>query len=110
VKFEYVRRRADGGIFTAKDAKKYGLIDEIGYLEDAAAKAAELAGLGDDYKVIRYEKPHVLLDFLLGVKGDQKPTVLLDPGQLSSGLTPRLWYLTPQSELAGLAAAMGQRP
>ncbi len=109
-KFEYVRRRADGGIFTAKDAKQHGLIDEIGYLEDAATKAAELAGLGADYKVIRYEKPHLLLDYLLGIKADQKPAVLLDPAQLSSGLTPRLWYLTPQSELAGLAAAMGQRP
>ncbi|MBI1916097.1 MAG: S49 family peptidase [Planctomycetes bacterium] len=110
VKFEYVRRRADGGIFTAKEAKNHGLIDEIGYLEEAITKAAELAGLGDDYKAIRYEKPRVLLDYLLGIKADQKPAALFDPGQLSSGLTPRLWYLTPQSELAGLAAALGQRP
>jgi protease-4 len=109
VPFEYVRRRADGGIFTAQDAKKHELIDEIGYLEDAVTKAAELADLGDDYKAIHYEKPRVLLDYLLGMKANDKPATLLDPGPLSSALTPRLWYLAPQGELAGLAAA-GQRP
>ncbi len=108
--FEYVRRRADGGIFTARDAKKYELIDEIGYLYDAIAKAAELADLGDDYRAVRYEKPRALIDYLLGLRTDSKPATLLDPAQLASGLTPRLWYLAPQSELAGLAAAMGQRP
>src|SRR5262245_44984548 len=110
VPFEYVRRLADGGIFTARDAKRYGLIDEIGYLDDAIARAAELADLGDDYKAIRYEKPRALIDYVLGLQTDPKPATLLDPAQLASGLTPRLWYLAPQSELAGLAAATGQRP
>ena len=35
----YTRYRADGGIFTGDQALKYGLIDQIGTLEDAVAEA-----------------------------------------------------------------------
>src|SRR5262249_36623987 len=34
---EFWRKRADGGIFTAEEAKKYGLVDEIGYQDAAIA-------------------------------------------------------------------------
>src|SRR5207253_9361737 len=47
----YTRKRADGGIFTAEEAKKYGLIDAIGTLEDAAAEAARQAGVAK-YKLV----------------------------------------------------------
>src|SRR5262249_54441341 len=60
-KFHYVRRRADGGIYTADEALKFDLIDKIGYLEDAIAEAKKAAGLGDDCKVITYERPFSLL-------------------------------------------------
>ena len=39
-------------IFLPEDAKKLGLIDQIGYLTDAIEKARELAGLGPDARVI----------------------------------------------------------
>ena len=45
---------ADGRILTGKDAKEAGLVDQIGYVEDAYAKARELAG-APDAAVIRYE-------------------------------------------------------
>jgi protease-4 len=106
VKFRYVRRRADGGTYTAEQALKFKLIDEIGYLEDAIKKAADLAGLGDHYKVIHYERPRSLVENLLGLQTGSRPAALVDPGQLAAGLTPKLWYLAPQSELAGLAASM----
>ncbi len=108
--FEYVRRRADGGIFTAEQARRFGLVDRIGYLEEAVAEAATAAGLGDDYRVVRYERPFALTDLLLGVEAKGAPAPLLDAGRLSAGLTPRLWYLAPQNELAGLAAAMQPPP
>lgn len=110
VKFRYLRRRADGGIFTARQAKQFQLIDDIGYLEDAIKKAAELADLGDNYKAIRYERPRSLVESLLGIETAARPAALLDPRQLASGLAPKLWYLAPQSELAGLAASVGGHP
>ncbi len=57
---------ATGQIFTAEQALKYQLIDQIGYLEDAVARAREMAGLSEaNSRVIRYEQP-VFLGGLLG--------------------------------------------
>jgi protease IV len=41
-------------VFTAAQAKDLGLIDSVGYLEDALAKAASLAGLPPDARVVAY--------------------------------------------------------
>jgi len=43
-------------IFMADEAKKIGLVDEIGYLKDAVAKAKTLAGLRADAKVVTYRR------------------------------------------------------
>jgi protease-4 len=107
-KVEYVRRRADGGIYTAQEAEKYGLIDKIGYQEDAVKKAAELAGLGNKYKVVTYEKPITLSSMLFGAKSEP-PAGQVTANQLATAATPRLWYLAPQSELAGLFSAAGPK-
>lgn len=48
-----VRSLADGRIFTGKQAKKLGLIDELGNLEDAVKIAGELAKIKGKPKVIR---------------------------------------------------------
>jgi hypothetical protein len=42
----------------------------------------------------------------LGAKTVQ-PASALDPEHLSAGLTPRLWYLAPQSEFSGILSAAG---
>ncbi len=52
----YKRYLADGGIFTADKAKELGLVDQIGYLDDAINVAKQAAALGSDYKVIQYER------------------------------------------------------
>jgi protease-4 len=101
----YVRTRVDGGIFTAAQAEKFGLIDRIGYFEDAIKESATQAGLGSDYRAIRYERPRTLADLLLGVQSS-KASVPFDPAKLSSAAMPRLWYLSPQSELAGILTAV----
>jgi protease-4 len=105
---QYVRYLADGGIFMADDAQKYGLVDRIGYLEDAVQAAGQAAGLGEDYKVVAYEKQETVLSSLLGIKA-QPPPSLLDPNRLAAGAVPRLWYLSPQADLAGVFAAMGKQ-
>ncbi|AMK10586.1 signal peptide peptidase SppA [Pseudodesulfovibrio indicus] len=43
-------------VFTANQAKAIGLIDQIGYVQDAFAKARELAGLEEDAKVVTYRR------------------------------------------------------
>jgi protease-4 len=106
--FHYVRRRADGGIFTADDALKYGLIDKIGYLDDAIQEAKQAAGIGDDYKAVTYERPFSLQELLSGASSSQARGQGLDPQRLAAGAMPRLWYLAPGAELAGMLSAAGR--
>ena len=104
----YVRQRADGGIWTADKAVEYGLIDKIGYVEDAIAAAAQTAGLGEKYEAITYDKPLSLLDLLSGgVKAPDAPTGF-DPAKFGSALTPRLWFMAPQTELAGFVQSINR--
>src|SRR4051812_19131667 len=63
------RFRADGGTFTAAEAKQFKLIDDIGQMEDAVAAAARSAGLGE-YRVIAYERLPSLLNSLLGARAN----------------------------------------
>ncbi len=43
-------------VFTASQAKGVGLIDQVGYIQDAFAKARELSGLPVDSKVVAYRR------------------------------------------------------
>ncbi len=43
---------AQGRVWSGTDAKKLGLVDELGGYEDAVRLAAKLADLGDDYDVL----------------------------------------------------------
>jgi len=104
-KVPFTRIRADGGIFTADQAKEYGLIDEIGYQETAIAQAKKLAKLGDDYEVFIYDRPIAFMNMLLGEEKSGSHESRIDLRSLSQAATPRLWYLSPQSDLAGVLAA-----
>ena len=58
---------ATGQIFTAEQAKDNGLVDKIGFLEDAVDRAIELAKLDkDEVKVVRYKPEASLASMLLG--------------------------------------------
>jgi protease-4 len=104
-KVPFTRIRADGGIFTADQAKEFGLIDQIGYQDAAIEEARKLAKLGDDYEVFTYDRPIALMNMLLGEEKVSSKERLLDIGSLSRAAMPRLWYLSPQSDLAGILAA-----
>ncbi len=101
----YQRYRADGGIYTADMALKLNLIDKIGRLDDAVLLAEQAAGTSGDFRVIQYERPRSLTELLLGIKAN-KPTSVLDPAALRKGMTPRVWYLAPGCEFAGMLSAM----
>jgi protease-4 len=49
-----VRALATGMIYIGEDAKANGLVDELGGLHEAAQKARELAGVGEDVPVQEY--------------------------------------------------------
>lgn len=88
----------DGRVLTGQQALKLGLVDQLGFYEDAVDKAAELAGLGENYKVIRYERPFSLASIFSEVKADRKPVVSVElPGQSpwASLLEPGKLYLLP---------------
>ena len=62
---EQVRALATGQIYTAKDAKQNGLIDEIGFQEDALEALRQTAGATNP-KVVIYHYKLDLWDVLLG--------------------------------------------
>jgi protease-4 len=62
---EAVRRVAGGRVWTGQDALDVGLIDRLGGPQDAIERAAELAGLGDDYAVSYLERPLTLDEAIL---------------------------------------------
>ncbi len=49
---EQVNKIGQGRVWIGVDAKKLGLVDELGSLSDAIHAAADLAGLGDQYEVM----------------------------------------------------------
>ncbi len=63
--YEQVKKLATGQIYPATDAKANGLIDEIGYQEDALARLKEITKL-NKVRVIKYHHPASLVDVLLG--------------------------------------------
>jgi protease-4 len=103
----YKRYRADGGIFTAAQAHKLKLVDKIGDLMDAIDEARRLGDVGQNYKAITYDRPATLLGLLMGnhVTG---PVLVLDANRLAGAVTPRMWYLAPQHEMAGILTALSR--
>ena len=86
-----VDRVATGQIFTARQALEAGLVDRIGFLEDAVDRAVELAGLSaEKARVVKYTKPKGLLDEVLG---GASPTGRVDLAAIAELTTPRGWYL-----------------
>jgi len=82
---------ATGQIFTAEQARDAGLVDRIGFLEDAVKRAVELAGLDDETaRAVRYSRPKGLLDEVLG---GHSPGAGVSLAALAELATPRAWYI-----------------
>ncbi|MEC4806660.1 MAG: signal peptide peptidase SppA [Jaaginema sp. PMC 1079.18] len=62
---------AQGRIWSGIDAKQVGLVDEIGGLENAIAKAAEIAQLGDDWEVQELLKESTWEDKIIRILSEQ---------------------------------------
>ena len=63
-----LRELADGRIYTGRQALERGLVDELGTLDDAIAKAAELGGIEGDPRVVELQPVPSFLDLLSGLQ------------------------------------------
>lgn len=95
LQMEQIKKLADGRIYTGDQAKAAGLVDEIGYLEEAIDAAKKKAGL-TEAKVVTYRRP--------GDYSNNVYTKLMAPGPLAAlgnldvmafvrGGTPQFMYL-----------------
>jgi len=64
MKVEQVKPLADGGVYTGRQALALGLVDQLGYEEDAVTKAAELGGITGKPRLIEYQNLPTLLELL----------------------------------------------
>ncbi|GAB4189779.1 MAG: hypothetical protein Kow00105_04180 [Phycisphaeraceae bacterium] len=91
---EELRQVADGRVLTAQQAVEAKLVDQVGYLDDAIAEAAKLAGLDPEKtKVTVLSSKPSLMEALLGVRAEP-PTISTE--QIRKALlelgVPRLSY------------------
>jgi protease-4 len=93
---EAVDRAADGRIYTASQAIDLGLIDRIGYVEDAVRAAENRAGIAES-RVISYHRPYEYRNNLYSRSpGPEGPLIDVDPlPEASFGLEPGFYYLWP---------------
>jgi protease-4 len=90
---EDVLEIADGRIYTGQQALELGLIDELGGLDAAIAKAQELADLPTDGLVVEYNTAPEFFDLLTGtMEQSQRPADPLNLEILTEPQTPRLEY------------------
>jgi protease-4 len=70
-----VEEIAQGRVWSGTEARKLGLVDEIGGLDAAIKFAAQKAQLGDNYRVVEYppkkELAEVVMDWIQGQKHEQ---------------------------------------
>jgi len=93
---DQVRKAADGRVYTAKQALDLGLVDQIGYLEDAIGLAKSEAGLSEA-RVVTYVRPGSYQDNIYSqIPRGGAPTVNLvnlDLRDLVQPGVPRFMYL-----------------
>jgi protease-4 len=81
-----------GQIFNAKQAHKLGLVDKLGFVEDAVDRAIELGGLErDNVRVVKYLRPQGLLEQAMGMATGKSGS--LDMASLLDLAAPRAYYL-----------------
>jgi protease IV len=87
-----VREIADGRVYSGIQAKKLGLVDSFGGLDEASATAGNLAGTSDT-TVVRYVQQPSFTDTLLArlTPGEPQAEQIMDAAGLN--LEPKPYYL-----------------
>jgi protease-4 len=91
-----LRKVADGRIYTAKEAIEYGLIDEIGYLDDSIELAKELAGI-EEARIVTYAPRRSYKNNIYSAAELKAPSTVnllnIDVGSLARAGGPQFMYL-----------------
>ncbi|MBM3498767.1 MAG: signal peptide peptidase SppA [Armatimonadetes bacterium] len=82
-----VKQLADGRVYTGRQAKAKGLVDDLGTFRDAIDKAAELAGIKED-PTVKFFGRMTLFEAMFGEVSSRPPVQNFPPGLLFDG---RLW-------------------
>lgn len=90
---EKVRKLADGRVYSAREAKDAGLIDAIGFRDDAMAELTRLCGLAKTPKIVRYRKTFNLQDILSPGAAGLAPHQMLEQALTGAAAAPRFLYL-----------------
>jgi protease-4 len=86
----------DGRILSGTEAFRLGLVDQLGYFEDALEKAKELAK-SPAVKVVRYRQPLRLTDLLMGMRAESRLGLRsLLPVEAQAIQPGRLYFLMPE--------------
>lgn len=85
---------ADGRILSGAEAKEAGLVDQLGYFEDAIAKARELSG-SPGAKVVRFRRVRGLQDILMSMQAKKTGLKSLLPEEMSAIEPGRMYFLMP---------------
>ena len=89
---EALNALATGEIFTATQAQQNGLVDQLGFIEEAIDRAAEMANLNPaDVRVVSYKSPVTLMDVLIASQAPRSE--LADLKALLDLSVPRAYYL-----------------
>jgi protease IV len=88
---EYIRKFADGRIFSGEAAVANGLVDKVGYFEDAVKEAEKAAGISSA-EVFRYRQPGGLLAALSEGSFGGGAQRALTQAELQAQQAPRLEY------------------
>jgi len=87
----------DGRIVSGAEAVRLGLVDQLGYFDDAVDKARELAKT-PMVKVVRYRRPLRFADFLLGMRAQHSAGLRsLLPAEMAAVQPGRLYFLMPSA-------------
>jgi protease-4 len=72
--FERVSELAEGRVYTARQALKIGLVDEIGTLHDAIAAAKQAAGIKpeEEVEIVEYPEEKTIFELLSGDMEDDE--------------------------------------
>ena len=93
-----IKKIGEGRVWLGQDALKLGLVDELGNIDNAIAKAAELAGL-EDYALVTYPKKKTALEEIMKMFNNSTDEERLIAKFCELVKEPRIMMLAPVAEI-----------
>jgi len=90
LKKDDVQEIAQGRVWSGSEAKRLGLVDEIGGLDDAIQYAVKKAGLGKNYRIVEYPQKKELVEALSELVERFSPDARAQTSSVIGQITERL--------------------